>query len=413
MRLEILSEEDKYRIGEEMYKLMAELFPICRSITGNGSRETYSILKRHIPLETHEVPTGTKVFDWTVPKEWNIKDAYVISPDGKKIIDFKKNNLHVVNYSTPIKGKLPLKDLMPHLYTLPEYPDRIPYKTSYYEEEWGFCLSHNQFIQMPEGEYEILIDSSLEDGYLTYGEFYLKGATSDEFLISCYTCHPSLCNDSLSGVVLTAFLAKCLSRLSLRYSYRFLFIPETIGAVTWLCLNEDKIPRIKHGLVATCVGDPSDCLTYKKSRQGDAKIDKATINILKTSGSNYKIKDFFPLGSDERQFCSPAFNMPVGSLMRTQYGEFSEYHTSADNLDFVQPEYLVDSFEKYVSILYVLENEGKYINCNPKGEPQLGKRGLYDSSDRISFDSIMWVLNLSDGKHSLLDISDRSKIDFV
>ena len=415
MNLQITSGEEKDRVGREMYQMMVELFPLCRSLTGNGLRETYLIIKKHLPLETYEIPTGTRVFDWTVPKEWNIRDAYIISPHGEKIIDFQKSNLHVVNYSIPVNARLPLAELRSHLHTLPDQPDVIPYITSYYEENWGFCLSHRQYMELPDGEYDVLIDSSLEEGHLTYGEFYIRGEGSDEVLISCYTCHPSLCNDNLSGVVLTVFLAKHLSQFSLKYSYRFLFIPETIGAITWLCMNEERVSRIKHGLVITCAGDPG-CLTYKKSRQGNAEIDRAVINVLRTSGSDYKIMDFFPWGSDERQFCSPAFNLHVGSLMRTPYGAFPEYHTSVDNLDFVRPEYLADSFSKYVSVLYILENNSTYVNSNPKGEPQLGKRGLYkkdNPKDILNIRSIYWVLNLSDGNHSLLDISDRSNFDFV
>jgi aminopeptidase-like protein len=415
MNLQIISGEEKDRAGREMYQLMVELFPLCRSLTGDGLRETHSIIKKHLPIETHEIPTGTKVFDWTVPKEWNIRDAYVISPHGEKIIDFQKSNLHVVNYSIPVNARLPLAELRPHLHTLPDQPDLIPYLTSYYEEKWGFCLSHNQFIKLPDEEYEVFIDSSLEDGHLTYGEFYIEGEVSDEVLISCYTCHPSLCNDNLSGVVLTTFLAKYLSQFSLKYSYRFLFVPETIGSITWLCMNKEKVSKIKHGLVITCAGDPG-CLTYKKSRQGNAEIDKAAINVLRTSGSEYEILDFFPWGSDERQFCSPGFNLPVGSLMRTPYGKFPEYHTSADNLDFVRPEYLADSFSKYVSVLYILGNNSTYINLNPKCEPQLGRRGLYKKNGQKGMPNIysmFWVLNLSDGSYSLLDIADRSNFDFV
>jgi len=407
-----IREEEKERVGKEMYQLMVELFPLCRSITGDGVRRTFSILKEVLPIETHEVPTGTKVFDWTVPKEWNIRDAYIMAPNGTKIVDFNKNNLHVVNYSVPVRDSLNLSELKPHLHTIPEKPDVIPYVTSYYEENWGFCLTHKEYIELPDGKYDVFIDSSIENGHLTYGEFYIEGKTNNEILISSYTCHPSLCNDNLSGVVLAVHLARHLTGLSLRYSYRFLFLPETIGSIVWLCLNESKLQAIKHGLVVTCVGD-SGGLTYKRSRRGDAEIDKAATNILRISGSDYEILDFFPWGSDERQFCSPAFNLPVGSLMRTPYGRFPEYHTSADNLGFIRPESLADSFAKYVSILDVLENNAIYVNLYPKGEPQLGKRGLYNPKDRESWSAILWVLNLSDGAHSLLDISIRSEMNFT
>ena len=275
-------------ISAEMYKLLTELYPICRSITGNGVRKTLEIIQNYILIEHHEVPSGTKVFDWIIPKEWNIEDAYIKTDKGQKIVDFQKSNLHVLNYSTPIKSKLPLSELKQHLYTLPDQPEAIPYRTSYYNENWGFCLSHNQFLTLEDGKYEIVIDSSLKDGNLTYGEFFLQGKKNEEILLTCYTCHPSLCNDNLSGIVLLTFLAQYLSKLKLDYSYRFLFIPETIGAITWLKLNEEKISKIKHGLVITCVGD-SGKFTYKKSRLGNAEIDQTAINILKESGESFQI----------------------------------------------------------------------------------------------------------------------------
>ena len=408
---------DLEKIGKEMYDLMTELYPICRSITGDGVRKTDKILSSHIPLEIHEVPTGTKVFDWNIPKEWNIKDAYIIDPDGEKIIDFKKSNLHVLNYSVPINTKMTLDELKPHLYTIPEKPDVIPYRISYYKENWGFCLSHNQFLNLMEGEYEVVIDSTLKDGSLTYAECFIPGETDDEILISCYTCHPSLCNDNLSGVVLSTFLAKTISKINLRrYSYRFLFVPETIGAITWLSQNESKLSNINHGLVVTCVGDPG-CLTYKKSRNGNLNIDRAVTNVLKHCGDDYKIIDYFPPGSDERQYGSPGVNLPVGSLMRTPYGEFQEYHTSADDLNFVQSKPLTDSFSKYMKTFYILENNRSFINLQPKGEPNLGKRGLYRtiSGQQDGYEAelaIISILNLSDGDHSLLDISERTEMDF-
>ena len=402
--------------GREMYRLVAELFPICRSITGNGVRKTLNIIKKHIPLTVHEVPTGTHVFDWTVPKEWNIVAAYVKNSKGEKIIDFMENNLHVLNYSVPVKKKVSLEELKEHLFTLPECPDCIPYRTSYYKKNWGFCISHNQFLNLKEDEYDVFVDSSIENGSLTYGEYYREGKKKEEILISCHTCHPSLCNDNLSGIVLAVFLAKCLSQVSLEYSYRFLFIPGTIGSITWLCLNESKVSKIKHGLVAACVGD-SGKFTYKKSRQGNAAIDRAVVNVLKNSGHNYEVINFIPFGYDERQYCSPGFNLPVGCLMKTPHGQYSQYHTSADNLDFVKPEYLADSFSIYLSVFDILENNKKYINQNPKCEPQLGKRGLYQATggqkDRKQRElAMLWVLNLSDGSNTLLDISDKSGLTF-
>lgn len=402
--------------GCEIYDLVKCLYPICRSITGNGVRETLEIIQSHIPIKIFEVSTGTKVFDWIVPKEWNIRDAYIINSKGEKIVDFQKSNLHVLNYSVPVNKKMRLEELKEHLFSLPEYPDWIPYLTSYYKENWGFCLSHNQLLKLEEDEYNVVIDSSLIPGSLTYAELEIKGKTKEEILLSCYVCHPSLCNDNLSGPALLTYLAKHLSTLDLNYSYRFLFIPETIGAITWLALNGDKVSNIKCGLVATCVGD-SGKLTYKKTRNGNAFIDKIMEKILFDSGQEYKIVDFFPWGTDERQFSSPAFKLDIGSLMRTPYACYPEYHTSADNLDFIKSEYLNDSFEKYLDAIFILENNKTYLNLNPACEPQLGTRGLYGqiggnkNVENIK-KAIFWVLNLSDGENSLLDIAQRSKMNF-
>jgi aminopeptidase-like protein len=320
-----------------------------------------------------------------------------------------------MGYSVPLHRTMTLEELKPHLHTLPNHPDWIPYRTSYYTENWGFCLSHNQLLELEEGEYEVCIDSSLTEGHLTYGEYYLPGESEAEVLISCHACHPSLCNDNLSGVTLATFLAKHLSTLSLRYSYRFLFTPASIGSITWLCLNETRVSNIKHGLVVACVGDPGRP-TYKKSRQGDAEIDRAIIHVLKQSGQDYEVIDFSPYGYDERQFSSPGFNLPVGCLMRTPNGRFPEYHTSADNLDFVGTAYLADSFSNYLAVVNVLENNRRYLNLNPKCEPQLGKRGLYRAIGgpdvELSSLALLWVLNLSDGQHTLLDIADRAGLPF-
>lgn len=403
-------------IGTAMYDLIRELYPICRSITGDGVRETLRLLDRHIPLQIHEVPTGTQVFDWTVPKEWNIRDAYVKNSAGVKVIDFQQSNLHVLNYSIPVHKRMSLAELSEHLFSLPDKPDWIPYRTSYYHENWGFCLSHKQHAELEEGEYEVFIDTSLEAGHLTYGEYYLEGENFDEVLISCHICHPSLCNDNLSGIALSAFLANHLQRCSRRYSYRFLFIPGTIGAITWLALNEDKVKKIKHGLVVALLGDPGR-LTYKKSRQANAEIDRAVMHVLKHSGEPYEILDFSPYGYDERQYCSPGFNLPVGSLTRTSHGRYPEYHTSADDLSLVRPEALADSFSKYVSIIALLEKNQIYINQNPKCEPQLGRRGLYREmggyADGREIElAMLWVLNLSDGNYSLLDIAECAGLRF-
>lgn len=402
---------DPSDIGREIYELIAELYPICRSITGNGFRQTMDVLRRYVPLQIHEVPSGTQVFDWTVPREWNIRDAYVKDSRGRRVIDFQRCNLHIVSYSVPMDTVMSLHDLRPHLHTLPDRPEWIPYKTSYYEENWGFCLSHQDYLDLEDGNYEVFIDSSLERGSLTYGEFYLRGTEEAEILISCHACHPSLCNDNLSGVGLAALLAREIGKAAHRYSYRFLFVPGTIGAITWLARNEDRTPNIKHGVVLSGLGDSGE-ITYKKSRRGDAEIDRAAVHVLQQSGLAYGITDFDPYGYDERQYCSPGFNLPVGSLSRTPYGTYPEYHTSADNLDFVKPESLGESFSRLSEMLQVLECNRRYVNVNPKCEPQLGRRGLYSSIGE-SERALLWVLNLSDGSHDLLDIAERSGLAFA
>jgi len=407
---------DPQKTASDMHRLMRELYPICRSITGNGVRKTLHLLEAYIPLKNHEIPTGTQVFDWTVPKEWNIKDAFIKNKKGERILDFRQSNLHVVSYSTPINKRISLQELKHHIHTLPGQPDVIPYRTAYYDESWGFCMSHDKFGELDESEYRVCIDATLEPGYLTYGEYYIPGKISDEVLISSHICHPSLCNDNLSGIALSTFLAHHLSTMSCNYSYRFLFIPVTIGSIAWLSVNRERADRIKHGLVAACVGD-SGKFHYKKSRRGNAEIDKATVNVLKNSAFDYEVRDFHPYGYDERQYCSPGFNLPVGCLMRTPHGEYPEYHTSADDLDFVKRRSLFDSLTIYLDILYVVDNNDYYLNQQPCCEPQLGKRGLYkkiggdkDAKDKQM--ALLWVLNLSDGAHSLLDISDRSGLAF-
>jgi aminopeptidase-like protein len=406
---------DPATLGPALHALVRDLYPICRSITGDGVRQTLARLKKEIPLEVHEVPSGTKVFDWTVPSEWNIRDAYVKNSSGERIIDFHRHNLHVVNYSVPVQAKMSLAQLRPHLHTLPDQPDLIPYRTSYYQEAWGFCLAHRQLEQMPEDEYEVCIDSTLNDGHLTYGECLLKGASAEEVLVSCHACHPSLANDNLSGVTVSAFLARHLAQVPLRYSYRFLFIPGTIGSITWLGLNEDRARAIRHGLVLTCIGDRAN-FTYKKSRRGNAEIDLAVAHILKHSGRDYATVEFSPYGYDERQYCSPGFNLAVGCLMRSHHGQFPEYHTSADNPDFVDPTALADSFATILAVFDLLEHNRTYLSLNPKCEPQLGKRGLYSVMGGTDIKQLemamLWVLNLSDGGASLLDIAERSGLPF-
>lgn len=411
------SKLDLAPIGEQMYQLVEKLYPICRSITGDGVRQTMAHIQRLLPITVHEVPSGTPVFDWTVPKEWAIRDAYVANGSGERVIDFKKSNLHVLNYSVPVNQRMSLTELRPHLTTLPEHPDWIPYRTTYYQEKWGFCLTQNQLDALPEGDYEVVIDSALVPGSLTYGEYVIPGESSDEVLISCHTCHPSLCNDNLSGIALATYLARHIESLGkTHYTYRFLFIPGTIGSITWLARNEQTAQRIKHGLVVVCVGDAGN-FSYKTSRQGDALIDRAAKHVLTSEKETFNLIEFFPYGYDERQYCSPGFNLAVGSLSRSTHGKFPEYHSSADNLTFVNASQMAESLEVYLKVIDVLENDQILINQNPKCEPQLGKRGLYGSVGatihRPTFEmALLWTLNLTDGQHSLLDIAQRSKMSF-
>jgi aminopeptidase-like protein len=398
-----------------MYELIAELYPICRSLTGAGFRATLERLSRRIEIEHHEVPTGTPVFDWTVPEEWNIRDAWVKNAAGERVIDFRRSNLHVLHYSVPVRARVGVEELKRHLHTLPDHPEWIPYRTSYYERNWGFCVEHQKLAELVESDYEVCIDATLADGSLTYGESTIAGETAEEFLLSCHACHPSLCNDNLSGVALTTELAKLLAPLELRYSYRFLFIPGTIGSIAWLARNEERVPLIRHGLVVACVGDGGP-FHYKRSRRG-AEIDRAAEHVLRRSGREYAVRDFSPYGYDERQYCSPGFDLPVGSLTRSPHGSFPEYHTSADGLDFVAPRHLAESLRRYLEVIDVVENNRCCSSTNPKGEPQLGKRGLYRAigganAERAEM-ALLWVLNLSDGKHDLLEIADRAELDFA
>jgi aminopeptidase-like protein len=414
--LEKLEETNLVEIGQRLYHLAAELYPICRSITGDGIRNTLASIQKRIPLKTFEVPTGTSVFDWTVPKEWNIRDAYIKNASGRRVVDFQENNLHVLNYSMPVRAKMLLSELKPHLFTLPDHPDWIPYRTSYYQEQWGFCLSHNQMLALGDGEYEIFIDSTLEAGHLTYAECYLPGRSRHEVLISCHVCHPSLANDNLSGLTVATFLADLLSGPDLHYSYRFVFLPGTIGAITWLARNRENVGGIRHGLVLTGIGDRGG-FHYKKSRRGDADIDRVMIHALRHCDEPWEVLEFSPYGYDERQYCSPGFNLPVGCLMRSVWGAFPEYHTSADNLEFVQPLQLARSLRLCASVVHVLENNRSFVNLSPYCEPQLGKRNLYRAIGGldigVEINARLWVLNLSDGEHTLLDIAERSGLPFA
>ena len=402
--------------GETAYELMRRLFPLCRSLTGDGVRATLGILSEHIPIARTEVPSGTRVFDWTVPDEWNIRDAYVAAPDGTRVIDFRESSLHVVGYSEPVRTTLPLERLRERLFTLPEQPELIPYRTSYYSRTWGFCLSHRRLAELEPGDYEVVIDSTLGPGHLTYGEVVLEGDGSADVLVSTYVCHPSLANDNLSGIVVATMLAKELARRQLRHTYRFVFAPGTIGPLTWLHQNRDILDRIEHGLTVSCIGDAGGH-TYKRSRHRDAVINRAVETVLRDAGKPHEVLEWEPWGGDERQFNSPGFDLPVGTLMRTPHGGFDGYHTSADGLDRISPASLGESVQACLDVVDVLETNRTLLNLSPYGEPQLGKRGLYRSAGGAVASpdaerALLWVLNQSDGATSLLDIADRSGIAY-
>lgn len=392
-----------------MFKLMTELFPICRSITGDGVRDTLRIIQKHIPIKIFEVPTGTKVFDWTVPREWNIRDAYILDEKGEKKVDFKKNNLHIVGYSIPINKQVSLDQLQEHLYSLEEQPTAIPYVTSYYEDRWGFCLSHNERVKLKEGTYRVFIDSELKEGSLTYGELIIPGSTKQEIFLSTYICHPSMANNELSGPVVTTFLAKWIASNPRRYTYRIIYIPETIGSITYLSKNLEYMKkRIVAGFNVTCVGDEGP-YSYLPSRNGSTLADKAALNILSMKHTDVKRYTYLDRGSDERQYCSPGVDLPVVSIMRSKYREYAEYHTSLDNTDYVTQKGLQGSFEVLRDCIELLEKNKIYrVTC--LGEPQLSKRGLYSTTGtKQTNQHIRDMMNLiaySDGTHDVIDISN-------
>lgn len=403
-------------IGTEAYGLMRRLFPLCRSLTGNGVRATFDALEEHVPLARTEIASGTQVFDWTVPDEWNIHDAYIAKPDGTRVVDFRESNLHVVSYSEPVRARMSLDALRERLHTLPDQPELIPYRTSYYSRTWGFCLSHRQMLDLEPGDYDVVIDSTLEPGHLTYGEVRLDGECDDEVLISTYVCHPSLANDNLSGIAVATMIAKELSRRQLRHSYRFLFAPGTIGPLAWLHRNLETLDRIRHGLTVSCIGDEGG-FTYKQSRRGTSGVDHAVALALRDLAAQHRIVDWEPWGGDERQFCSPGFDLPVGCLMRTPHGGFEGYHTSADTLERISPESLAESVRVCLDAIHVLETNRTFLNRSPYGEPQLGRRGLYRSAGGAvdtpdDERALLWVLNLSDGHNSLAEIAERSGLHY-
>ena len=401
--------------GARLHAFMDDLFPICRSISGAGVRQTLDAIGRRIPLEIHEVPSGAEVLDWTVPDEWNVRDAY-IAHDGRKVVDFRESSLHLVSYSEPFCGTLSLTELEPHLHTLPEHPEWIPYRTSYYSRTWGFCLAQAEFDRLADAEYEVVVDTTLERGSLTYGECFLPGKRADEVLLTTHICHPSLANDNLSGIAVLTELGALLNDADRALSYRLLFIPGTIGSVAWLAANRDHVDKIAAGVVVACVGDSAP-LTYKRSRRGNSVIDRAAAAVLPSLETDARIVDFIPWGWDERQFNSPGFDLPVGCLSRSREAEYPQYHSSADDMSIISPEALETALSALLQCVDVLEGEAQYVNLSPEGEPQLGKRGLYTTMGGSEAEqaqlALLWVLNQSDGGNSLLDIAERSGLPFV
>lgn len=403
-------------IGSKLMQLAQRLFPICRSITGSGLRETLTIIQEHIPLTVHEVPTGTQVFDWVVPREWNIRNAFIEDENGNKIVDFRTNNLHVVSYSIPIDMYISLPELQQHLYSLENQPTAIPYVTSYYKEAWGFCLSHNQRKTLREATYHVYIDSELKTGSLSYGELIIPGESEQEVFLSTYVCHPSMANNELSGPVVTTFLAKWLLEKKRRYTYRIVFIPETIGSLTYLSKNLDEMKRnIIAGFNITCVGD-DHAYSYLPSRKGNTLADRVALNILNAKNIDFNTYSYLDRGSDERQYCSVGVDLPVASIMRSKYGTYPEYHTSLDNLDFISAYALGESYELLKNCIKLLEKNYKYkTNCI--GEPQLGRRGLYPNismtGSAAPTKNMMNFLAYADGNNDLIDISSITGVSVL
>ena len=402
-------------IGQQMYDLAGRLFPICRSITGNGVRQTLQILQEYLPeLTLHEVPSGTPVFDWTVPKEWNIRDAYIENSRGERILDFRENNLHVMGYSTPVDAYVSLEELLSHVYVEETQPDAIPYVTSYYKERYGFCMTKKQRDGLPEDTYHIVIDSSLTEGSLTYGEYVLKGESEEEVLISTYVCHPSMANNELSGPVVSVFLANWLKQQKKQYySYRFLFIPETIGSITYLSLHLEQMKQhIRAGFLLSCVGDDRT-YSYIPTKKGNTLSDRVALNVLEFHHPEFRHYSFLDRGSDERQYNSPGVDLPVCVICRSKFGDYPEYHTSLDNLSLISPEGLYGAYETMLRIFRILQYNGYYrVTC--LCEPQLGKRGLYPTiSKKGSYDGILAMRDLlmyADGNLDLMEISRQIKV---
>jgi aminopeptidase-like protein len=401
--------------GRQLHAFASAIYPICRSIMGDGVRETLRQVAMRIPLKLTEIPSGTRVYDWEVPLEWNIDSATLTSSEGQVLADFRQHNLHILNYSVPARGVYALDQLAPHLFSSPKQPDWIPYRTSYYQPNWGFCITDRVLQNLKPDNYQVAINSRLSPGSLTYAEFLLPGKTPNEVLLFTHTCHPSLANDNTTGIAIATALAEWLSESPRRYTYRIVFAPGTIGSLCWLKQNEGRLQYVQHGLVLGLLGDGAP-LTYKRSRHGTHEIDAIATHVLESLHPQATVIPFSPYGYDERQLCSPGFNLPVGRLTRSANDCYREYHSSGDDLSVISPAAMAESLEACMAIVATLEDNQRYVNRSPKGEPRLGKRGLYGSvggqSPAEREYAMLWVLNQSDGSHTLLDIAARSGLEF-
>ncbi len=405
-----------------MMDVVRDLYPICRSITGEGLRATLRYIADRVPMEIVEVPSGTPIFDWTVPDEWTLREAYIADMAGNRLVDVRRHSLHILQYSVPVDRVVPRAELAKHVHTLPDQPDLIPYRTAYFARTWGFCLSHRQWESMRDAEYRVVVDSDIAPGAVSYGELLVRGRSEAEYLISAHSCHPSLANDNLSSAAVGIELARHLLDLAeaglLNRSYRFLFAPGMIGALTWLARNESHLGRVRGGLTLSCLGDAGPH-HFKRTKAGGSTVDKAVAIAFRDAGAPVTMLPFTPFGYDERQYNSPGINLPVGCLMRSPNGTFAEYHTSADNPDFLSEAALQGSLDRLKEIVAILDADARYVRTDGRGEPQLGRRGLYRQISGQAAgggslqDSMMWVLNLADGDHSLIDMAERSGKPFA
>jgi len=404
-------------IGLEMYGLAGELFPICRSLTGQGVRDTLAIISREVEgLQMHEVESGYKAFDWEVPKEWNIRDGYIKDSKGNKVVDFRENNLHVMGYSESVAKVVSRDELEEHLYSIVEMPDAIPYVTSYYEKRWGFCLSDEKRRELEGEEFEVMIDASLENGKLDYADIVIEGKCKKEILLSTYICHPSMANNEVSGPVVATYIARWLKSRKNRFTYRLVYAPETIGAIVYIEKNFDKLSKnCIGGLVVTCVGDDRG-YSYMPSRDGASLTDKAALTVFENLGLECKVYSWLERGSDERQYNAPGVSLNIGSIMRSKYGEYEEYHTSKDDMSVVSPEGFYGAYRAIQEWIRVME-ANRVMRATVKCEPQLGKRGLYNTisakGSSVPSRDLLNVLSFCDGENDMIEISEKCHISFL